>query len=103
MITFHITGHLTDFSDGRHEIKSNEVAATVRAALDVLWQAHPGLRDRVLNEQGEVRPHVNIFVNNENIRQHQALETPVGEKDEVTILPSVSGGSSKSWIVDRES
>jgi molybdopterin synthase sulfur carrier subunit len=92
MITFHITGHLTDFSDGLHEIKSDAVAGTTREALDLLWQAHPGLRDRVLNEQGEMRPHVNIFVNSENVRRQQKLETPLHDGDEVTILPSVSGG-----------
>jgi len=53
---------------------------------------HVGLRDRVVNEKGEVRLHVNIFLNNENIRHQQALNTSLSEGDEITILPSVSGG-----------
>jgi molybdopterin converting factor small subunit len=51
-----------------------------------------GLRDRVLNEQGKLRPHVNIFLNDDNVRRKQLLETSLPENCEITILPSVSGG-----------
>ena len=61
-------------------------------ALHGLWKLHVGLRDRVVNEKGEVRLHVNIFLNHENIKHQQALSTPLSEGDEITILPSVSGG-----------
>ncbi len=55
MITFQISGYLTEFSGGRAEITMDTSPANVREALDSLWSEHAGLRDRVLNELGEVR------------------------------------------------
>lgn len=96
MITFNITGFLTEFAEGQHQIAIDSSATTVREALEDLWRMHLGLRDRVLNEQGELRRHVNIFLENENIRRQQLLATPVTSSSELTILPSVSGGSRKN-------
>ena len=50
------------------------------------------MRDRVLTERGEVRPHINIFVNGEDIRYTGGLATPVGDGAEVFLVPAVSGG-----------
>lgn len=92
MITINITGFLTDFTGGSRELKIESAPATVREALDQLWDLHMGLRDRVINERGELRPHVNIFLDNENIRRHQMLDTKLSNGSEITILPSVTGG-----------
>jgi molybdopterin converting factor small subunit len=92
MITFNVTGFLTDFTNGRSQVILDSSAATVGEALAGLWQQHLGLRDRVLNEQGSLRPHVNIFVDDENVRQKQMLETTLPADCEITILPAVSGG-----------
>jgi sulfur-carrier protein len=92
MITFNITGFLTDFTNGQSQIVVESPAATVGEALDSLWQQHLGLRDRVVNEQGNLRQHVNIFVNDENVRRKQLLETALPANCEITILPAVSGG-----------
>ena len=93
MVTFNIAGFLSDFTNGLSEIPVNSSPATVEEALQELWQLHVGLRDRVVNEQGELRTHVNIFVDGENIRRKQLLDTPISDRTEITILPSVSGGS----------
>ena len=93
MVTFNIAGFLSDFTNGRSEIPVNSSPATVGEALNELWQLHVGLRDRVVNEQGQLRPHVNIFVDGENIRREQLLDTPLSAQTEITILPSVSGGN----------
>lgn len=93
MITFNIAGFLADFTDGRSEIPVNSSPTTVAEALQELWKLHIGLRDRVVNEQGQLRMHVNIFVDGENIRRKQLLDTPVSDRAEITILPSVSGGT----------
>jgi molybdopterin converting factor small subunit len=92
MITFNVTGFLTDFTNGQSQIVVDAPAGTVGAALDDLWRLHPGLRDRVVDEQGSVRQHVNIFLNDDNVRRKQLLDTPVPENCEITILPAVSGG-----------
>ena len=92
MITFNVTGFLTDFTDGRHQIPIDGSPTKVGEALGKLWKLHPGLRDRVLNERGEIRQHVNIFLNDENVRRKQLLDTTLPENCEITILPSVTGG-----------
>ena len=92
MITFNIAGFLTDFTNGRSQIVLDSPATTVGEALDGLWRQHIGLRDRVLNEQGSLRPHVNIFLNDENVRRKQLLDTALPDNCEITILPAVSGG-----------
>jgi sulfur-carrier protein len=92
MITFNVAGFLTDFTNGQNQIVVDSPATTVGEALDSLWRQHLGLRDRVLTEKGSLRPHVNIFLNADNVRRKQWLDTTLPENCEITILPSVSGG-----------
>jgi molybdopterin converting factor small subunit len=92
MITFNVAGFLTDFTNGQNQIVVDSPATTVGEALDSLWRHHLGLRDRVLTENGSLRPHVNIFLNADNVRRKQLLDTTLPENCEITILPSVSGG-----------
>ena len=92
MITFQITGYLTDFTGGDAEIKVDAQPATVGEALNELWNRHSGLRDRVLTEQGEVRQHVNIFVNSNAVRRDEVLDTSLDGMADICIMPAVSGG-----------
>ncbi len=62
------------------------------SAVDALWKACPGARDRVLTERGEVRTHINMFVDGDNIRHAGGLDAPVRAGSEIIILPAVSGG-----------
>jgi molybdopterin synthase sulfur carrier subunit len=96
MITFQIAGYLTEFTGGCAEITLDGSPATVGEALDRLWNEHVGLRDRVLNELGEVRPHVNVFVNGQTVLRDQVLQTGIVGDAEVCIMPAVSGGSDRS-------
>lgn len=66
--------------------------ATVGAALRGLLASWPGVHDRILTEQGELRPHLNVFVDREDIRWSGGLDTPLREGSEVMVLPAVSGG-----------
>src|ERR1700742_4504586 len=77
MITFQIAGYLTEFAGGNAEIKLPGEPANVGDALQQLWRRHTGLRDRVLTEQGEVRPHVNVFVNNQVVRRDRVLQEQI--------------------------
>lgn len=92
-IIFYIPGPLRQFAGGRSQVEVNVSAATVAEALEALWQAHPGLRDRILTEQGEVRQHVNIFVGEENIRDSGGVTAAVKNGAAITIVPAVSGGN----------
>ena len=93
MVTFQIAGYLAEFTDGRAELRLEGSPTTVGAALDELWRQHVGLRDRVLTEQGQVRPHVNVFVNSETVRRDQVLQTTLTGDAEICIMPAVSGGT----------
>jgi sulfur-carrier protein len=93
MITFQISGYLTEFTGGQAEIKVEGAAGNVGEALQLLWNRHVGLRDRVLTERGEVRPHVNLFVDGQVTRRDQALQTSISDESEICIMPAVSGGS----------
>ena len=93
MVTFQISGYLTEFAGGNAEVKVDANPVTVGDALNELWRAHAGLRDRVLTERGEVRPHVNIFVNSQVLRRDQVMQTKTAGNDEICIMPAVSGGS----------
>ena len=91
-ILFRIPSYLQTFAAGRGDVSVNSAARTVNEALAALWQAHPGLRDRVLTEQNQVRQHLNIFVGADNIRDLAGLATEVTDGCEITIVPNVSGG-----------
>ena len=93
-LTFRIQGPLLAFTGGRKVVEAEAASAdTVQEALDQLWRLYPGLRDRVLTEQGQVRQHVNVFVGADSIRDTGGLSTPVRDHAEIAIIPAVSGGS----------
>lgn len=66
--------------------------SNVGELLDNLDRAFPGLKERVCDEQGNVRRFVNVFVNGEDIRFLEEKATPVKEADEVSIVPAIAGG-----------
>lgn len=66
---------------------------TVRDTIDALEHDYPGMRFHLCYETGELRPYVNIFLNRENIRYLQGLDTPLPQNATLHILPSVAGGS----------
>jgi molybdopterin converting factor small subunit len=65
---------------------------TVAEILDRLASEHPGIRGRLLDDDGGLRRFVNVFVDDEDIRHHDGLHTPVGPGQQVSILPAVAGG-----------
>jgi molybdopterin converting factor small subunit len=91
-ITFHIPAYLAAFAEGRRSLKIDSSPPTVSDALAALWHLHPALRDRILDEQGEVRQHINVFVGEESIRFADGLATKVPAGAEILIVPAVSGG-----------
>jgi molybdopterin converting factor small subunit len=91
-LVFVIPGQLREFAAGRSELRIEGEAHSVSDALSLLWRECPGARDRVLTERGDVRTHINIFVDGENIRHAGGLDAPVADGTELIILPAVSGG-----------
>ena len=65
---------------------------TIAEVLSRIDQQYPGFREQIAEEDGSLRRFVNIYVNDEDIRYLQSLETPVKEGDIVSILPALAGG-----------
>ncbi len=73
---------------------SVEVRGTlVREALNELQTRYPTIGERLFDGQGQVKPHLNIFLNNEDIRFLSGLDTPLRDGDTVVLLPALAGGS----------
>ncbi len=60
--------------------------------LQDLTQQHPGLKQHLFSENGDLRPFVNLFVNDEDIRYLSGVDTPIEESDQLRIIPSIAGG-----------
>jgi molybdopterin synthase sulfur carrier subunit len=70
-----------------------EVATgTVATAMAELQSKFPGIKERLLDEKGEVRRFVNVYVNEEDIRFLENQQTPVNDGDEISIIPAIAGG-----------
>jgi sulfur-carrier protein len=81
---------LRRFTGGAEEVSAG--GATVAAIVEDLEHNHPGLKERLCDEAGKVRRFVNIFVNGDDIRFLNNLETAVKDGDEVSIVPAIAGG-----------
>lgn len=88
--TVRIPSPLRKLTDGQSEIAVE--GGDVRTIVDELESRHPGIGDRLLDEDGELRRFVNVFVRDEDVRFQEGLDTPVSEGDTVSIIPAVAGG-----------
>ena len=91
-ITVILPDPLRELAGGHAKIELEGALATVGDALSSLRVRYPGVYDRILTEQGRLRPHINVFVGRDDIRWSGGLGTPLAESNEVLILPAVSGG-----------
>lgn len=73
--------------------RATVAAATVRDAVQALDALYPGMGERLTEPGGHMRRWVNIFVDNEDIRDLAGVETPLRAGAEVTIVPSIAGGA----------
>ncbi len=67
-------------------------AATVGEAIAELQARYPGIEERLVDEKGEVRRFVNVYVNEEDIRFLKNKQTPLNDGDEISIIPAIAGG-----------
>jgi molybdopterin converting factor small subunit len=81
---------LRGFCEGKPEVLVR--AVTVGQALQVLQQIHPAVGARILDPDGRLRRHVNIFVGEVNIRDLGGLDTPLLADQLVSVIPAVAGG-----------
>lgn len=97
MATVRIPQPLQNLTEGQAEVQAE--GATAREILDNLETRHTGLRTRVLDDEGKLRRFVNLYLNDEDIRFLQNLDTPVATGDKLSIVPAIAGGSGGGWRV----
>ena len=90
VVRVRIPAVLRSLVGGRAELAAP--AGSLREVLDAIGRESPELVSRVLADEGALRRHVNVFVNDEDVRFRELLDTPVREGDCVTIVPSIAGG-----------
>ncbi|HJT38634.1 MAG TPA: MoaD/ThiS family protein [Actinomycetota bacterium] len=89
-VSVRIPTPLRSATGGASEVTVN--ASTVREMVADLDRQHPGIRDRICEESGEIRRFVNVFVGDEDIRFLQGLDTQIPAGTQVSIIPAVAGG-----------
>lgn len=75
-------------------VKSLDVGgSTVGEVVQTLLNGHPGLGGRLLTPEGELHRFVNVYLNGQDVRYLDGLDTPVAERDEIRVLPAIAGGA----------
>jgi molybdopterin synthase sulfur carrier subunit len=90
MIKVRIPTPLRPLTKGQGEVETK--ASSAVEMIETLNGAHPGIKDRLCDETGELRRFVNIYVNEEDIRFLKGKETSLKDGDEVSIVPAIAGG-----------
>jgi molybdopterin synthase sulfur carrier subunit len=81
---------LRKFTAGNDEISA--AGGSVKDVIDDLERNHPGMRERLLDEKGQIRRFVNIYLNGDDIRFLEALNSKVKDGDDISIVPAIAGG-----------
>ena len=91
MIKVRIPTPLRPLTKNQGEVEAK--AASIAEMIETLNDAHPGLKDRLCDDKGELRRFVNIYVNEEDIRFLKGKDTSLKDGDEVSIVPAIAGGN----------
>ena len=91
MIKVRIPTPLRPLTKGQGEVAAQ--ATSIAEMIDNLNSSHPGIKDRLCDDTGELRRFVNIYVNEEDIRFLKGKETSLKDGDEVSIVPAIAGGT----------
>lgn len=89
-VTVRIPESLRQYAGGAEQLHVN--GGTLADIIRALGERHPQLVPRLLAPEGNLRPHVNVFIGRDNARDLQGLGTVVPDGAEVVILPAVAGG-----------
>ncbi|MCG3207986.1 MAG: Sulfur carrier protein CysO [Anaerolineae bacterium] len=90
MTTIRIPSPLRRYTNSQSKVQVN--GATIQQLIDNLEAEFPGVKSRLCEDNGQIKRYVNVFVNGEEIRTLQGADTPVADKDEVSIIPAMAGG-----------
>ncbi|HEX9028341.1 MAG TPA: MoaD/ThiS family protein [Anaerolineales bacterium] len=90
MATFRIPTPLRVYAGGQSEVPVR--GSTVGEALDDLTSLYPALKPHLFSGEGQLRPFVNLFLAEENVKDLQGIQTPLQESDRLLLIPSIAGG-----------
>jgi molybdopterin synthase sulfur carrier subunit len=90
-VTVHVTSVIQKVVDGQREVEGH--GGTVGEVIASVDQRYPGFAGQVLDEQGQLRRFVNVYLNDEDVRYLGGKDTPVGDGDTVSFLPALAGGA----------
>ena len=90
MATVRIPSPLRRYTNNQSKVQAE--GGTVNEILRNLESEFPGIQSKLLDDQGNIKRYVNVFVNEEEIRTLQGGSTPVADRDEVAIIPAMAGG-----------
>ncbi|MFJ5546424.1 MoaD/ThiS family protein [Streptomyces sp. NPDC093225] len=91
-VTVRIPTILRTMTGGARDVRVAATAPTVAGVLDALDAGHPGIRARLVDEQGNLRRFVNLYLDDEDVRGFEGLATAVRPGAELVIIPAVAGG-----------
>ena len=90
-ITVRIPTPLRRVTDGQDKVDTE--GETLRQLIDSMESQYPGIKERLCDEDGNLRNFVNVYVNGEDVRFLDGIDSATGDGDEVSIVPAVAGGS----------
>jgi molybdopterin converting factor small subunit len=91
MATVFVPTALRRFTAGQSKVEAT--GATVGDVIGQLESSYPGIGERLLDDNGNVKRFINVFRNDDEIRTLDGLATTVGEGDKISIVPAMAGGS----------
>jgi molybdopterin synthase sulfur carrier subunit len=89
-ITVRIPTPLRRVTDGQDKVDTE--GATLRQIIDSMESQYPGIKERLCDEDGNLRNFVNVYVNGEDVRFLDGVDSATGDGDEISIVPAVAGG-----------
>ena len=89
-IVVRIPTPLRRLTDGQDKVDVD--SDSLGGVIDAMNEQYPGIRERICDDQGQLRNFVNVYINGEDVRFLQGLETATNDGDEVSVVPAVAGG-----------
>ncbi|MGH3499170.1 MAG: ubiquitin-like small modifier protein 1 [Nocardioidaceae bacterium] len=89
-VSFRVPTILRSYTGGESEVSAE--GDTLAEVLDAVDAAHPGIKGRIVDEQGQLRRFVNVYVGNDDVRFLDGLSTSVSDGAQVSVIPAVAGG-----------
>jgi molybdopterin converting factor small subunit len=95
-VTVKIPTQLRSLTEGSAEVEAS--GARIADLISDLEARHPGMQQRLLDDSGQLRRFVNVYLNDEDVRFLKGLETEVPDQASVSIIPAVAGGCKPSGV-----